>query len=95
MGIVRGVQDGFASPGALTLLIGAAVSGVAMFLYALPTVMRSYGHRRRPWMPLAAIGGIVAYAFGLYLILVLGIWNQVRAPSLGGYCHQSCYSNHI
>jgi hypothetical protein len=84
LGSVRGFQVGFGSPEALPLLIGAVVSGVAMFLYALPTVQLSYGHRKQPWMPLAAIGGIVAYAFGLYLILVLGLWNQVRAPSLGG-----------
>lgn len=84
LGVVRGFQNGFGSADALALLIGASASGVATFLYALPTVLRSYGHRKRPWMPLAAIGGIVAFAFGVYLILVLGLWNQVRAPSLGG-----------
>lgn len=84
MGVVRGIQDGFESAGALALLVGAFVSGVATFLYALPTAMLSYGRRKQPWMPMSAVGGIVAYAFGLYLILVLGLWNQVRAPSLGG-----------
>lgn len=84
MGVARGFQAGFGSVGALVLLIGAPVSGVATFLYALPTALLSYGHRKKPWMPLAVIGGIVAYAFGLFLILVLGLWDQVRAPSLAG-----------
>jgi hypothetical protein len=84
MGVVRGAQDGFGTSGALVLLIGASVSGVATFLYALPTVLLSYGRRKRPWMPMSAMGGIVAYAFGVFLILVLGLWDQVRAPSLGG-----------
>lgn len=84
MGVVRGVQNGFGSADVLVLLIGAVVSGAAMFLYALPTVLLSYGHRRQPWMPLAATGGIVAYGFGLYLVLVLGLWDQLRAPSLAG-----------
>ncbi len=84
MGVVRGVQGGFGSSGAPVLLIGALVSGVATFLYALPTVLLSYGRRKQPWMPLSAVGGIVAYVFGLFVILVPGLWDQVRAPSLGG-----------
>lgn len=84
VGVVRGARDGFSSPQALVLLIGALVSVVATFLYALPTVLRSYGRRQQAWMRLSVVGGIVAYAFGLFVILVPGLWDQVRAPSLGG-----------
>ncbi len=83
VGVILGIQGGFGAPGTLVLLIGAFVSGVAMFLYALPTVLLSSGGKKRPWMVFATLGGIAPFAFGLYLILVVGLWSPVRAPSLG------------
>ena len=83
VGIVLGVQEGFGAPETLALLIGAGASAVAMFLYALPTVRLSSGGERRRWMVLVALGGIVPFVFGLYLMVIVGIWMPVRAPSLG------------
>ena len=83
VGVILGLQDGFGAPGTLVLLIGAVVSGVAMFLYALPTVLLSSGRKKSRWMVFATLGGIVPFVFGLYLIFVVGLWHPVRAPSLG------------
>lgn len=83
-GIFFGVRDGFRGLEPIVLIVGALGSAVAMFLYALPSVLVAHGREPRPWMALAALFGLVPYLFGVAVIFAIGMVRPLVVFSLTG-----------
>lgn len=72
----------FGPRGTQILLYGGAVAGVAMFLYALPTLMIAKGKPRPWWTGLASLLGLFPLLFGVYLGAIGGALGAFRAETL-------------
>jgi hypothetical protein len=72
----------FGGRGTRILLYGAVIAAVAMFVYALPTILISRGRQRPRWTGLASLLGILPFAYGLYLGAVGGALGALRAETI-------------
>lgn len=70
------------SRGSYVLLIGGVVAWVAMFVYALPTVLMAYGRSRPWWTGAASLFGFLPLLYGLYLVAFGGAVSLFRADSV-------------
>lgn len=68
--------------GALWLSAGALATGAAMLAYGLRISQRAFGKPHRVWMSLAALGGLVPLAFGLYVLGWLGLRRMATGEGL-------------
>jgi hypothetical protein len=71
----QGFRFGFGAADYMLLIAGSIVSMVAMFGYAMISVMRAYGSPKQAWMGLAAFGGLLLYLFFLYVFFYRGLWS--------------------
>jgi len=83
--IVQSVRFGFRTPDYIVLIIGPVVSMVVMFGYGLTSIMRAYGSPMKPWMGLAAIGGMLPNFFFLYVLIYRGIWCLAVPILINGF----------
>lgn len=67
--------------GGYVLLIGGVLAWVAMFVYALPTVLMAYGRSRPWWTGVASLLGFLPLLYGLYLAAVGGAVSLFRADT--------------
>lgn len=72
----------FGDRGTRILLYGAAIAAVAMFVYALPTILISRGRDRPWWTGLASLLGILPLLYGVYLGAVGGALGALRAETI-------------
>lgn len=79
VGLGEVLVAGAAGPGGWILLLGAPVTAGAMLAYGLRGVRLAFGRPSRPWMAVAAVGGLVPLFFGTY---VLG-WRGLRTMARG------------
>lgn len=79
-GIAQLVSQGSNSPGAVTLIVGAAAAGAAMLAYGLRVTQQAFARPVRKWMSLAMLGSVIPPFFSLY---VLG-WQGLRSLAGGG-----------
>lgn len=77
-GLARLLVGGPGRPEPWVLLLGGPASAAAMLAYGVRGVQRAFGRPRRGWMRLAAVGGLVPPAFGLYVLGWLGLREMAR-----------------
>ena len=87
LAIVQSVKFGFRAPDYIVLIIGSVVSMVVMFGYGLTSIMRAYGSPMKPWMGLAAIGGMLPNLFFLYVFIYRGIWYLAVPILINGFSY--------
>jgi len=86
LAIVQSVKFGFRAPDYIVLIIGSVVSMVVMFGYGLTSIMRAYGSPMKPWMGLAAIGGMLPKFFFMYVLIYRGLWC-LAVPIINGFSY--------
>lgn len=79
-GLAQVVVQGPARMEGWILLLGAPLAAGAMLAYGLRGVQQAFGRPHRSWMALAAVGGVVPLAFGLYVLA----WRGLRGMAGGG-----------
>jgi len=72
----------FGERGTRILLYGAAIAALAMFIYALPTILISRGRARPWWTGIASLLGILPLLYGVYLGAVGGALGAFRAETI-------------
>ena len=72
----------FGQRGTTILLYGAVVAGVAMFVYALPTVFMAQGRPRPWWTGIASVLGVLPLLYGVYLGAIGGALGAFRAENV-------------
>jgi len=72
----------FGLRGTRILLYGAAIAGVAMFVYAWPTLLIARGHPRPRWTGIASVFGLLPLVYGVYLGAIGGALGAFRAETI-------------
>ena len=79
-GLVQGLRGTLFAGEVFVLVGGSILVAIAMLAYGQLAVHKALGRPKRAWMVVASVGGLLPYAFGLYVVVGLGIM-----PLAGGF----------
>jgi len=84
-GVAQMLRDGYATPSAMILVVGAPLVALAMLAYALRIVQRAFGRPARAWMSLAMVGSLLPPTFAVYVFAWPGLRMLFGGGGLSGF----------
>ncbi len=82
-GLIQGIRGTLATTEVVALVLGSALTAVAMLAYGQLAVQKAFGRPKRWWMVAASMSGLLPYVFGVYVVVAFGLMPLRGGLGLG------------